>query len=189
MPNARPGNLIYADQNKDAKLDANDVVALGYRDPKWIFGIGNAFSYKNFDLNIFMYGRIKQYMANNYAGFYNPSRIAVADALNTLEGIKNVWSVDNPSGFYPGIAANPYSGSNPSGSNDFLQKNVSYLKIRNVTLGYTFNAKKIIRSARVFADLQNLATLTNYKGYDPELSETNPYPQALSTTIGVSINF
>jgi TonB-linked SusC/RagA family outer membrane protein len=189
MPNARLGNQIFVDQGKDGKLDANDVVALGYRDPKWIFGLGNSFSYKNFDLNIFLYGRIRQYMSNNYAGFYTPSRIAVADALNTLQGIKKVWSVDNPSGIYPGIAANPYAGSNPTGTTDFLQENVSYLKIRNITLGYKFNVKKIIQSARVFADLQNLATFTNYKGYDPELSEANPYPQALSTTIGVSINF
>lgn len=189
MPNARLGNLLFVEQNGDGKLDANDVVVLGHRDPKWIFGLGNTFSYKKIDLNIFVYGRIKQYMGNNYAGFYNPSRIAVADAQNTLEGIKNVWSVDNPSGIYPGIAANPHAGSNPTGTTDFLQENVSYLKIRNVTLGYTFNVTKIIQSARVFADLQNLATFTNYKGYDPELSEANPYPQALSTTIGVSINF
>ncbi len=189
MPNARLGNLVYVDQNKDGKLDGSDVVALGYRDPKWVFGLGNTFSYKKIEINIFMYGRIKQYMGNNFAGFYNPSRIAVADAQNTLVGIKNVWSVDNPSGIYPGIAANAHAGSNPSGTTDFLQENVSYLKIRNVTLSYTFNVTKFIQSARVFADFQNLATFTNYKGYDPELSEANPYPQALSTTIGVSINF
>lgn len=189
MPNAKPGNVIYADQNNDGKLDVNDVVALGYRDPKWILGLGNTFSYKNFDLNVFMYGRLKQYMSNNYAGFYTASRIAVADAQNTLVGIKDVWSADNPTGTLPGIAANPYAGSNPAGNTDFFQQNVNYLKIRNVTLGYTLNAKKFIRSARLFVDLQNLATFTNYKGYDPELSEANPYPQALSTTIGVNINF
>ena len=189
MPNARLGNVIYIDQNNDGKLDVNDVVTLGYRDPKWILGLGNTLSYKNFDLNVFVYGRIKQYMSNNYSGFYTATRIAVPDAQNTIEGIKDVWSVDNPTGNLPGIAANPYAGANPTGATDFYQEDVSYLRLRNISLGYTFNTKRLIRSARVFADLQNLAVFTNYKGYDPELSEANPYPQALSTTIGVNINF
>jgi hypothetical protein len=189
MPNAKPGNIIYVDQNNDGKLDVKDVVALGNRDPKWIFGLGNTFSYKNFDLNIFMYGRTGQYMANNLSGFYAPGRIAVADALNTLTDIKNVWSADHTSGTLPGVAANAYSGANPSGNNDFYQENVNFLRLRNITFGYTLNAKKVIRSARLFVDVQNLAVFTNYKGYDPEITETNPYPQTLSTTLGININF
>lgn len=189
MPNARLGNIVYVDNNNDGKLDVNDVVVLGNRDPKWIFGLGNTFSYKNIDLNIFMYGRIRQYMSNNLSGFYSPGRIDVADALNTLVDIKKVWSADNTGGTLPGVAANAYSGSNPSGSNDFYQQNVNFLRLRNITLGYTLNTKKIIRSARLFIDVQNLALLSNYKGYDPEITETNPYPQNLSSTIGVNINF
>ena len=103
---------------------------------------------------------------------------------------------DNPTGIYPGIANNPYAGSNPSGNTDFYQQNVNYLRLRNITLGYTYNAKKIIRSARLFVDVQNVALWTNYKGYDPETATTvvggeggNPYPQALSTTVGISIGF
>ncbi len=189
MTDAQLGNVIYIDQNGDGKLDVNDVVELGHQDPQWILGLGNTFSFKNFDLSIFVYGRIKQYMSNNYSNFYDVGRIANANAQNTLVGIKNIWTVDNPIGFLPGIAANPYSGANPAGETDFYQENVSYLKVRNVTLGYTFNTKRIVHSARLFLDLQNLATITNYKGYDPELSEVNPYPQALSTTFGININF
>ena len=189
MPNAKLGNVIFVDNNGDGKLDVNDVVALGNSDPQWIFGLGNTFSFKNFDLNIFAYGRLKQYMANNLSGFYAPGRINVADALNTLTDIKRVWSADNPTGDLPGAAANAYSGANPSGNNDFYRQNVNFLRLRNVTLGYTVNTKKIIRSARLFVDVQNLALFTNYKGYDPEITETNPYPQNLSSTIGVNINF
>ncbi|MEO8405099.1 MAG: SusC/RagA family TonB-linked outer membrane protein [Chitinophagaceae bacterium] len=189
MPNAKLGNVIYVDQNNDGVLDVKDVVALGNRDPKWIFGMANRLSFKNFDLNIFIYGKLKQYMDNNYSGFYAASRLAVPDALNTLVGIRDVWTADNPTGTLPGIASNPYGGSNPSGSNDFYQQNVNFLRLRNITLGYTFATKKIIHSARVFVDVQNVGVWTNYKGYDPEITEANPYPQALSTTFGVNINF
>ena len=82
--------------------------------------------------------------------------------------------------------------SNPSGNTDFYRQDVNYLRLRNITLGYTFNPKKIIRSARLFVDLQNVALWTNYKGYDPEIAignEGNPYPQALSSTLGININF
>ena len=82
-------------------------------------------------------------MANNLSGFYAPARIAGTDAQNTLADIKNVWTADNPTGTLPGIATNPYDGFNPSGTNDFYRQNVNYLRLRNITLGYTYNAKKI----------------------------------------------
>ena len=189
MPNATLGNVIYVDQNNDGKLDAADVVELGNRDPKWIFGLGNTLNFKNFDLNVFVYGRFNQYMNNNYSAFYGADRIGVPDAQNTLIGISDVYSADRPNGSLPGIAANPYAGSNPTGTTDLYQQDVSYLRIRNVSLGYTISPKKMIRSARLFVDLQNLGVITNYKGYDPELTEANPYPQARATTFGVNVNF
>jgi hypothetical protein len=191
MPNARPGNVIYVDQNKDNTLNLDDVVVLGYSTPKWSLGLGNRLSYKNFDLDIFMYGRIKQNMADNLSGFYAADRLGIPAGQNTLVAIKNVWTADNPTGTLPGIASNPYTV--PTGANsNFYRQNVNYMRLRNITLGYTFNAKKVIRSARLFVDMQNVALWTNYKGYDPEIAgglEGNPYPQTLSTTVGVSINF
>lgn len=192
MPNARLGNVIYVDQNKDNALNVQDVVKLGYSSPKWSFGFGNRFNFMNFDLDIFMYGKLKQWMTNNLSGFYTPARIAGSDGQNTLADIKRVWSNDNPAGTLPGIASNPYNGSNPSGTDDFYQENVSYMRLRNITLGYTFKPRSLLRSARVFVDVQNVALWTNYKGYDPELAsgnEGNPYPQALSTTIGINLSF
>ena len=189
MPNARLGNIIYQDFNNDGKLDAKDVQFLGYSNPKFSFGFGNKFTYKNFNLEVNMYGRVKQWQGNNLTMFNDPSRIAVTAALNTTAAIKNVWSSDNTSGTLPGIAANPYSGANPSG-NDFYSRNVSFLRIRNITLGYTFNPKKMfLRSARIYLDVQNVGIITNYKGYDPEISESNPYPQSLTTTLGINIGF
>lgn len=192
MPNARPGNVIYVNQDKDEALDAKDVVVLGYQTPKWSFGFDNRFTYGNFDLDIFVYGKIKELLSNNLSGFYAPDRIGIPAGQNTLAEIKNVWSGDNPAGYLPGIANNPYSGANPTGNTDFYRQNVNYLRVRNITLGYTLSPKKIIRSARLFVDVQNVGLWTNYKGYDPELAvgnEGNPYPQALSTTFGINVGF
>ena len=193
MANAKPGNIIYQDVlAKDGKLDVNDVVRLGYTTPKWSFGFDNRFNFKHFDLDIFVYGKLKQYMSNNLSGFYDAARMAGTDAQNTLVDIKRVWTADKPTGDLPGIASNPYNGSNPSGTNDFYWQNVNYLRIRNITLGYTVAPKKMVRSIRMFVDLQNVGLWTNYKGYDPEIAggnEGNPYPQTLSTTIGVNVSF
>jgi TonB-dependent starch-binding outer membrane protein SusC len=198
MPNARLGNIIYEDVNNDGVLDVKDVVRLGHATPKWIFGFGNRFTYKGFDLDVFLYGRLNAYMNNDLAGFYEPGRIGVPQGLNTLKEIKNVWSNDNPDGIYPGVAADAYTGSNPSGTNDYYRENVNFARIRNITLGYTFKANRVIRAARVFVDVQNVALMTNYDGFDPELSQTlnpgvqptpNPYPPAMSTTVGLNLTF
>jgi len=191
MPNARLGNVIYVNQNKDNVLDQNDVVVLGYSNPKWSFGLDNRFTFKNFDFDVFLYGRIKQNMVNNLAGFYAADRLGIPAGQNTLVDIKQVWTADNPSGNLPGIASNPYAV--PTGANsNFYRQDVNYLRIRNITLGYTIRPKKIIRTGRVFVDFQNVGLWTNYNGYDPEIAignEGNPYPQTLSTSVGVSFTF
>ena len=191
MPNGRLGNVIYIDQNNDNALNAGDVVVLGYTTPKWALGLDNRVSFMNFDFDIFVYGRIKQNMANNLSGFYAADRIGIPAGQNTLVDIKRVWSTDNPTGTLPGIAGSVYTV--PTGAtSDFYRQDVNYLRLRNITLGYTINPKKYIRSARLYVDIQNVALWTNYDGYDPEIAvgnEGNPYPQTLSTTVGVSISF
>jgi TonB-dependent starch-binding outer membrane protein SusC len=188
MANARLGNVIYVDQNKDNLLNINDVVVLGYTTPKWSFGLGNRLYFMNFDFDVFVYGRIKQNMNNNLSGFYAAERLGIPAGQNTLVDIKDVWTADNPTGNLPGIASNPFAVPTGAVSN-FYRQDVNYLRIRNITLGYTFNPKRVLRSARLFVDVQNVGLLTNYNGYDPEISEANPYPQTLSTTVGLSINF
>lgn len=191
MPNAKLGNIIYVDHNNDGKLDINDVVKLGNPDPKFSLGFGNTFTYKNFDLYVFLYGSFGMYEVNNYGAFYDPTIINEADrAHNTLVGAANIFTADNPNGIYPGYAANVYTGNNPSQTNNFYGQNVNFLRLKNVTLGYKLPIKgSFIKSLRMFVDAQNLAIITNYKGYDPEYTETNPYPLATSLTFGVNANF
>lgn len=213
MPDANPGNIRYVDQNSDGVLDSKDVVILGQRAPKWNLGLANTFTYKNFDLNFFIYAFLGNMASINSIGRgYDPAnpgqRLALSNIQNTPVDIRRVWTADNPTGDWPGLAVNPYSGSNPAsnpaiGNNpvvypgtenhDFYLQKANFVRIKNITLGYTFSSELLgrtfIRSARIFVDVQNVATLTNFDGLDPEIMEVNPYPQTLSTTIGVNVGF
>jgi hypothetical protein len=105
-----------------------------------------------------------------------------------------VWNSQNGQGWMPGVATNPLDSKNPSGANDFYLQDGSYVKLKNITLGYTlpqsvFLKSNFIRGARFFVDAQNVATFTGYDGFDPELSTGNPYPQALSLSFGFNLNF
>ncbi len=195
MPNANVGNVKYVDVNKDGVLDSKDVVKLGNSTPRWYAGLGNTFSYKGFDLNFYFYG----------AFGYKKSRGQVPDldaignsgvaASNTyVEVMTEVYNSQTGKGWMPGVASNPYDSSNPTGTNNFYLMDGSYVKLKNITLGYTlpqsvFTNSKFIRSARFFLDAQNLWTITSYHGFDPELSGTNPYPQAVSLSFGFNLSF
>ncbi|RAW02317.1 SusC/RagA family TonB-linked outer membrane protein [Pseudochryseolinea flava] len=198
MPNAKPGNIKYLDDNGDGVLDSKDIVLLGQSAPKWNFGLANTFRYKNFDLNLFVYAYTGNVASTNSIGQgFDPAtpgrRLALSNIQNVPVQIRDVWTYDRPIGTLPGVAPDAYSGNNPSGANDFYLQKANFIRLRNITLGYNFSdaalAKTFIRSARIFFDVQNVAKITNFDGFDPEILETNPYPQALSTTIGVNLGF
>ena len=206
MPDANVGNIKYVDRNGDGVLDAKDVVKLGNNTPRWMIGFGNTWSWKGFDLNIYLYSALG---FKKYIGTYNSGtgrtygQIPVAGNLgnngnapsNTYSNVmSDVWNCQKGQGWMPGIATNPYDSKNPSGANDFYLQDGSYVKLKNITLGYTlpqsvFLKSNFIRGARFFVDAQNVATITGYDGFDPELSTGNPYPQALSLSFGFNLNF
>jgi TonB-dependent starch-binding outer membrane protein SusC len=193
MPNAYLGNVIYVDQNGDGALDELDVVKLYNSDPRLTFGFDNTFSYKGLDLNVYMYGL----MGKNMGYGYNPSTGAISptgDPRNTLTTIKDVWTHDNPTGTLPGLAANLYGSSNPAGGTDFNRTDVYFVRIKNITMGYNLSSipavRNILSNMRVFVELQNVYLITNYEGFDPELSTSGAaFPQAFSTSFGVDVTF
>lgn len=193
MPDAKIGNVKYVDINGDGILDSKDVVKLGTYTPKWNIGFGNTFSYKGFDLNIYFYCALD----------FQKWRGALPDAHtlgssgtapgNTFVSINEVWN-SQTGGNLPGIASNIYDSQNPTGSSDFYLMKGDYIKLKNITLGYSlpkklFHPGFFLRGARFFIDAQNLATWTKYKGFDPELAVDNPYPQAVSLSFGFNLEF
>jgi len=192
MPDAYLGNMRYVDQNGDGQLDESDVVILGHSSPRWTVGFNNTFRAFNFDLNVFMYGNLGFKRGNTYA----PSVATIAQPTspgNTTVSVEDAWSADNPTGTYPGIASNPYSSNNPAG-NDFNLKDASFLRLQNVTVGYTLptawlQGMGLASRARLFLDFQDLGLITSYPGFDPEYTEANPYPKAFRTTLGLDLSF
>lgn len=193
MPEGKIGNVKYVDINGDGILDSKDVVKLGTYTPKWNIGFGNTFTWKGFDLNIYLYSALD----------FQKWRGALPDAHtlgssgtapgNTFVSIREVWN-SQTGGTIPGIASNIYDGQNPARTNDFHLMRGDYLKLKNITLGYSlpkklFRQGYILRGARFFVDAQNIATWTKYKGFDPELAVDNPYPQAVSLSFGFNLDF
>jgi TonB-dependent starch-binding outer membrane protein SusC len=190
------GNIRYVDVNKDGLLDEKDVVMLDDGITNWSLGLNNIFKYKGFDLNIYVYGLLGKKAYNGYRTFLSP--VGISDDIypyNTITDIKDVWSSDNQEGIYPGLSesSNPFNGSNPTNTNDFWLMNANFVRIKNITLGYglpqNWLSRIRISSVRIYADVQNIYVFTKYKGIDPELSDVNPYPQALSTTLGLTVSF
>ncbi len=183
------GDVIFKDNNKDGKIDANDETDLGSPLPKFQYGINNTFSYKQFDLTVFMtgdYGNkiFDQVLVNgddpnqNFGYFpavLNYARIGLINAAGSSTDINNVY-ITNPGTNITRISQS--SGDQNTIFSDRYIQNGSFLKCKSIALGYNFNkdliAKLHIASLRVYANVTNVFTITKYKGYDPEIGSWNP---------------
>lgn len=198
MPNAKPGNLIYKDLNgydsnnkltgkPDGKIDQADQTLLGSTDPGMAFGIGNTFEYKGFDLNIFFYGMANRMLLNNnkVKFLYDSRRLVIGDH-NQITQVADIFTADKPSTQHPGIAAHPNGGVN-----DFILEKADFIRLKNITLGYNFPRKWLGNKLdmRIYADIQNLFTITGYSGVDPETDSLGSYPNQKSFSIGVNVKF
>ena len=198
-----PGYPIVEDKNGDGIIDVND----SYMDnmlPKLYFGFGNTFTWKNFDLDIFMYGQLG---VKKWNDAYSYS----ADAGNLSRGVDahnvgiysyNIWNTQtNTNGRFPGIAISKSVALPENLGFDYTRENASYVRVRNITLGYNLGPKELsifkgyIRGIRVFVDFQNPLTFTKYKGYDPEINTSSSnltggqYPQMRVYSIGAKLTF
>ncbi len=202
MPGLQPGMVKVRDLNgydangeltgkPDGILNTADAFYLGNSDPRYTFGIGNTFQFKNFDLNIFMYGMLNRlkYNDDNAAAYDLHAKMGTF-GWNALERVKDRWASDNTSGVNPSGLNNPYG----SFTGNFFREKAGFLKCRNITLGYTFSpnmlgTQKVIRGIRIYADLQNAFVITPYSGIDPELSGYVAYPAQRSVILGVNVTF
>lgn len=198
MEGELPGNLIYKDVNgydenhqltgkPDGKINDADKVLLGSTDPGFSFGFGNTFEYKGFDLNIFFYGMGNRILLNqNKETFLLRASRLPNNNINMMADVSKLYRHDKPSTKYPSIAPNPYQGYS-----DFLVENASFVRLKNITLGYTFPRKlfKNKLNMRVYVDAQNLLLFTKYTGVDPEMDSLGAYPNAKSVSFGLSLGF
>ncbi len=190
------GDRKYIDQNNDGIIDLEDKVYLGTHAPKFSFGLGNVISYKNFSLNIFIQGSVGNKLAN-----FNKF------TLESFDGTKNNsatalerWTPENPSNEYPRANATPIAFV----FSDVHVENASYIRLKDITLNYSFDSKFIskakLKNAKIFFSVKNAITITNYTGYDPEANRAQfseldrgadygVYPQAMLFTGGINLTF
>ncbi len=202
---SRPGHLKFLDVNDDGEITAADRTVLGDPFPDFTYGITNTFSYSNFDLAVTLQGvqgvevlNLARRYYGNYAGLYNVLRSAA-----------NGWrSASQPGdGITPMIDRNfnAYAGSTVINNvtSNFVE-NGSFLRIRNITLGYSLPQEALrtlrINNARFSFTVQNAYTFTRYEGYNPEVSaqggsplvpgvDAGGYPLARSFNLGINIGF
>lgn len=209
------GDFMYEDRNGDGKIDEEDRTYIGNPEPKFSFGINNNFSYKNFDLNIFINGvygnKIYNILREKYTNPMQNSgmlkettriaRIGLKDPNGSAKDINNVY-ITNPDASVQRIHVTDANNNNRT--SDRFVEDGSYLRIKNVSLGYTFPKKMIskyhINNLRLYINIQNLHTFTDYSGYDPEVGAYNydmklrnidnaRYPSQRIYTFGLNATF
>lgn len=186
-----PGDLIYKDQQKPGEqgykiIDDNDRVVKGSSYPRHFFGANLSLAWKGFDLSVMLSGvaGVSQYL--NSTWYTN----VLKNGSLINKKFLNAWSYDNQDSKIPAITSD--DGGRNTVSNDFWLQDASYLKLRNLTLGYSLPEKfagDFISRLRFYLTGENLLTLTRFEGLDPETGSTSNYPNMTRYMFGVSITF
>jgi hypothetical protein len=193
---AKPGDRRYVDTNNDGSINAADRVILGYAQPKYSFGFTNNFSFKGFDLVVFFQG----VQGNSILNLNRFELESMTGVSNQSAEVLNRWTSENPSNTIP----RALSLGTPYQISDRQIEDGSYIRLKNIQLGYTFSGASLekikIRSARLYVSGQNLLTITDYTGFDPEVSrfgadafsfgtDYGSYPTAKMWLAGATISF
>ena len=212
QPDSKPGDPKFRDISgpegtPDGLITSADRTIIGQAAPDFIFGVTNTFSYKNFDMSIFFHGSIGNQL-------FNMTRInlewkSTTDALNR-------WTPQNTNTNVPrnGFYYSKYGGY----MNDHFIEDASFLRLQRITLGYTVpHNLKFLQSIRLYTTVENLFTITDYSGWDPEVDtkgyendqlvnnnrrgsspqaanagaglDFNSYPSMRSFTVGLNVTF
>ena len=185
------GDIRFKDLNNDGKIDDNDRTFIGNPNPKFIFAINNTIEWKGFDLSIFLQGVYGNDIFNANRIYQEGMAVAQNQTTATLER----WTGEGTSNTMPRAVFND-PNKNTRVSDRFIEDG-SYLKIKNLTLGYTFRQKWLekarLTSARVYFSAQNLLTFTGYTGFDPEVPvngiDLNVYPVTRTVSAGINLIF
>jgi len=194
------GDIRFKDLNSDGIIDDSDRTYMGNPTPELIFSMNNYFSYKGFDLNIFLQGVYGNEIFNANRIWNEGMAVAVNQSAETL----NRWTGPNTSNSMPRAVFND-PNKNTRASDRWIEDG-SYLRIKNISLGYTLPKTLIsqigLESLRLYVSGTNLYTFTKYKGFDPEVSsggnnavgsvqgiDHNIYPVTRTISMGVNVRF
>ena len=191
QPGAEPGDIRFRDLNNDGVINDSDRTVIGNPNPSWLFSMNNSLSYKGFELSVFLQGIAgnKIYNANNI------DNTGMAAAYNQTTDVLKRWQGEGTSNSMPrAVFGDPNQNTRVS---DRFVENGSYLRLKNITLSYTFPKqwlqKAHIENARLSLSCENVATITGYSGFDPEVGingiDQNRYPISRTFSLGLNFNF
>jgi len=188
--NAQPGDIKYKDLGKDNVVDMNnDRTIIGSQFPDLTYGVNLSLEWKGFDLGMFAQGvqGIQGYtyyeIATPFSGFANMGAWWL-----------NRWTPQHPSNTLPRLTLD---GVRNNIHSSFYMENASYLRMKNIELGYSISPRLLSRagigSLRIYGNVQNAFTITKFKGFDPEQTvdqtRAEAFPQVRVMTVGVNVNF
>ena len=191
MPDAVPGDVRFVDMNGDGKITADDRTCIGDGTPDWTWGLTLNLAWRGIDLSMLWQGTIGN-------DVYDATRRNDISKTNLPAYMLNRWTGEGTSDKYPRFVL---GDSVNWQSSDLMVYDGSYLRLKNIQLGYTLpehiTRRIFISKLRVFVAAENLLTLTKYHGYDPEISsggtslgiDYGVYPQARTFSFGVNVAF
>lgn len=184
-----PGDIRFKDMNNDGVIDDKDRVLLGNPNPKFIFSLGNTFTYKSFDFTVFLQGVTGNQILNANRIWAEAMSVAQNQTVLTLDR----WTGEGTSTTVPRAVFNdPNKNARPS---DRFVEDGDYLRLKNLIIGYTLPknilGKIHVSSLRVYASALNMLTWTKYSGFDPEVGtsgiDNSVYPVTATYSIGLNI--
>jgi TonB-linked SusC/RagA family outer membrane protein len=177
----KPGDIKLADTDENGSVDINDRIVLGSIHPDFTYGLSSSLTYGNFDLFVSLQGSQGNKVVNSLRRHLERA----GSSYNMSAALLNAWTPENPSNEVPAIKAGYEQQIDSRHVED-----ASYLRLKNITLGYTLRWKALSTDIRLFVSAQNLLTLTSYKGYDPEVKDgidIGAYPTARTFIAGLSL--
>lgn len=190
----QPGYPRYQDTNDDGEITPEDYIIMGNPNPDFTWGLTSTLNFKNFDLSIFLRG-----VHGN--DIRNLQQSEIGDGVQKINQIASIltdsWTPQNTSATRPVINGNR-DFANSYRDSDYFIEDGSFIRVQNISLGYTIPVSNFIRNARVYVSAQNPLLFTDYTGFDPEVNnrgqnnlnrgdDYDAYPRARTFTVGVNL--
>ncbi|NME71195.1 SusC/RagA family TonB-linked outer membrane protein [Flammeovirga aprica] len=200
QPNAGVGDVRFVDMNGDGVIDDDDKTNLGSAIPTFTGSFNIGLEYKGFDMNLFFTGSYGNEAANIQKFWIEDSNAQKNQTKNYYDN--RFHPENNPNGTMPRVVSG--DPNNNRRFSDRYVEDASYLRLQNVQLGYSFSnnlcEKLHLQRFRIYASVDNLFTLTNYSGYDPEVPDhygdplaqgidIGNYPQSTTYSLGLNVTF
>lgn len=191
QPGAAPGDIRFRDLNNDGVINEEDRTVIGNPNPTWLFSMNNTVEWKGLELSVYLQG-----VAGN--SIYNANNIentGMAAAMNQTVAVLDRWTGEGTSNFMPrAVYGDPNQNCRVS---DRFIENGSYLRVKNIMLAYSFPSKMLqkinVHGLRLALICENVATISKYSGFDPEVSingiDSSRYPIPRTYSVGLNLNF